>query len=137
MIKRTAISVGALGIFTLLAFGSGGGSSSDVDWSELNKAIDEANNASTSSSSSGGGGNAAACKSYVEAMNACMPEGAKMNADQTCPSTLDMAGALDMSGYYKCMADNAKCSGGIPDVSGQMNCTMPTMLGTSELGSRF
>ena len=76
----------------------------------------------------GGGGyaNQAACKSYVETQNGldCM-KSVQQDADQTCPAMLDQS-PVDMTEYYKCLEDNAKCNGDIPDLGGQASCTMPT-----------
>ncbi|MEZ4320237.1 MAG: hypothetical protein R3F61_22350 [Myxococcota bacterium] len=77
----------------------------------------------------GGGSfaNQAACKSYIEAQNAlpCMKM-AQTDASQICPDQLDMS-PVDMTEYYGCLEENAKCNGDIPDLAGQANCSMPTM----------
>ncbi|MCB9675451.1 MAG: hypothetical protein H6737_10070 [Alphaproteobacteria bacterium] len=77
----------------------------------------------------GGGGyaNQAACKSYIEKQNGlpCMKM-ATVDAGQMCPDQLDMS-PIDMTEYYGCMEENAKCNGDIPDLGGQANCSMPTM----------
>jgi hypothetical protein len=75
----------------------------------------------------GGGGthaNVAACKKYVEAFNGAACNAVDLNADDLCPSTLDMT-PCDMTPYYKCMADAVKCNGEFLDISGQANCSMP------------
>jgi len=78
----------------------------------------------------GGGGsyaNVDACKSYITTQNElpCM-KAAQIEADQMCPSQLDMS-PIDMTEYYGCMEAAAKCNGDIPDLAGQVDCSMPTM----------
>ena len=74
----------------------------------------------------GGGGNVAACKKYVEAVNAapCM-SAAKLDPAAICNDALDMMGC-DISKYFDCMATNTKCNGPIPDLAGQATCGAPT-----------
>ena len=72
--------------------------------------------------------NQAACKKWVEAQNKlrCIPKGAKLKADDICPATLDQT-PLDMTSYYECMGENAKCKGKVPDLGGQGDCKMPSL----------
>jgi hypothetical protein len=76
----------------------------------------------------GGGGydNLAACERYVDAYNGltCM-SAVKLEKSTMCPSNLDLT-PTDMASYYDCLAENSKCNGDIPDLAGQMNCSIPT-----------
>ena len=71
--------------------------------------------------------NVSACKQYVDAFNKldCLPDSAKLAADDMCPDALDMS-PVDMTEYYTCLADNAKCNGKIPDLGGQADCKPPS-----------
>ncbi|MFH1466075.1 MAG: hypothetical protein ABIO70_16950 [Pseudomonadota bacterium] len=141
MLKRTLVSLAALGIFSVLAFGSKQSSTSDADFDdlfgedfekELAAAMEDAMNEGAEGGAGGGGSdladNVAACKYYVEAYNglSCLKSsGIQLNADDVCPSGLNLS-TIDMREYYKCMADNSKCNGNIPDMSGVGGCRMPT-----------
>jgi hypothetical protein len=74
----------------------------------------------------GGGSNVAACKKYVETVNAaeCMAA-AKMDAEMMCNPALDQM-PCDLSKYYTCLAENTKCNGPVPDLSGLQGCGAPT-----------
>jgi hypothetical protein len=69
--------------------------------------------------------NVEACKKYVKAFNDATCSGTDLSEGDICPASLDMT-PCDLASYYTCMADNVKCNGDFPDLSGQMNCTMPT-----------
>lgn len=70
--------------------------------------------------------NRTACEGYVKAYNdlTCLGD-VKMNADQMCLN--QELSPLDMAGYWDCMAEGMKCNDGIPDMTAQSSCTMPSM----------
>lgn len=115
MLKRNLVSLGALGVFAVLAAGS----TPDV--------MDEISAAGAGGAAGGGGDNAAACRDYVAHYNSlsCVQSvGIEFEADDMCPDALDL-NPNDMSGYYQCMIDNSKCNGDIPDMAGAVDCEMP------------
>ncbi len=117
MKKRMLISSAVLGCFLVLAFGSNKEAMEQIQ-AEIEKA---------QAGGGGGGGNAAACRNYVETYNSLPCMGSiKLKADDICPAMLDQS-PIDMTGYYDCMAENSKCNGNIPDLSGVADCKMPTM----------
>jgi uncharacterized lipoprotein NlpE involved in copper resistance len=158
MLKRNLVSFAALGVFTVLAFGSKQSSTSSDDLDDLfgedfEKALEGAMedamkegagteagaDAGAEAGAEAGAGasagatdladNVAACKYYVQTYNGldCLKSaGIQLNADDVCPSGLNMS-PLDMRDYYKCMADNSKCNGNIPDMSGVSGCSLPSM----------
>ena len=114
MFKRNLVSLGALGLFSVLAAGS----TPDI--------MEEISSASATSSG-GGSGNSDACRAYVAHYNAlsCVQSvGINFEADDMCPDALNLSSA-DMSSYYQCMSDNSKCNGDIPDMAGAADCKMP------------
>ena len=146
--KRNLLSLAALGLFTVLAFGSKQSSFDDDDFedlfgddfeAELEAAMEEAledleeGGASAGGGGGGGGGsyadNVDACKGYVAKYNSldCLKSaGVQLAADDMCPSALNSS-PLDMRDYYSCMADACKCNGNIPDLAGVSNCKMPSI----------
>jgi hypothetical protein len=142
--KRNLLSVAALGLFTILAFGSKQDSYDDDDFedlfgedfeAELEAAMEEALADLEEEGSGGGGGggsyadNVDACKGYVAKYNSldCLKSaGVQLEANDMCPSALNQS-PLDMRGYYSCMADACKCNGSIPDLSGVTDCEMPSL----------
>jgi len=147
MQKRTLVSLVALSLFTVLAFGSKQDALDDFgdddfddlfgeDFeAELEAAMEEAMEDLEEEASDGGGGggsysdNVEACKGYVENYNSlsCLQAaGVQLNADDMCPSALNSS-PLDMRDYYSCMADASKCNGSIPDLSGVTDCKMPSL----------
>lgn len=72
-------------------------------------------------------GNVTACRTYIEAQNAlpCMSI-AQLSVTDMCPATLDSS-PVNMGGYYRCLAENAKCNGSIPELQGQVSCVMPAL----------
>ena len=69
--------------------------------------------------------NVGACLRYVEAYNAldCIPE--PLKPEDRCPESLAMS-PCDLSDYFECMVDAAKCTEGSPDLGGQAACGTPT-----------
>jgi hypothetical protein len=139
MLKRTFVSFAALGVFTVLAFGSKKPDSTDFSsWEESLEQLEQSTTTTDAGSTDAGasapsGGslsdNVAACKYYVETYNglSCLQSaGIQLNADDVCSAGLNMS-PLDMRDYYKCMADNSKCNGNIPDMAGVSGCTLPSM----------
>jgi hypothetical protein len=135
--KRNLLSLGALGLFTILAFGSKQSSFDDDDFedlfgdefeAELEAAMEEAFEELEAEAAGGGGGsysdNVEACRAWVDKQNAlsCWPAAAQMSPDEVCPSAINQS-PTDMRPYYTCMADNAKCNGNIPDLGGQSSCS--------------
>lgn len=144
--KRNLLSLAALGLFTVLAFGSKQDGMSDDDFedlfgddfeAELEAAMEDAlrdlEDEGGSTGGSGGGGsyadNVDACKGYVAKYNSlsCLKSaGVQLDPNDMCPSALNQS-PLDMRGYYSCMADACKCNGSIPDLSGVTDCEMPSL----------
>ena len=149
MFKRNLVSLAALGLFTVLAFGSKKSALDDLkselgdDFEkELDAAMDQAMQdaaqaddavaepAPEAAPAAGGGDladNAAACRYYVQTYNAleCLKAaGVQLVADDMCPAALNQS-PIDMRDYYKCMAAASKCNGNIPDLSGVTDCKMP------------
>jgi hypothetical protein len=148
MSKRTLVSLAALGLFTVLAFGSNKSALDQDDMDEifekfeqeLDANVDDAGDepaaveeppAEEPGADAGGGDladNVAACRYYVDRYNGleCLKAaGVQLNADDMCPAALNQS-PLDMRAYYKCMADASKCDGPIPDLSGVTDCKMPS-----------
>jgi hypothetical protein len=142
--KRNLLSLAALGLFTVLAFGSKQSSFEDDDFddlfgddfeAELEAAMEEALADLEEEGAAGGGGggsyadNVDACKGYVAKYNslACLKAaGVQLEANDMCPSALNSS-PLDMRDYYSCMADACKCNGNIPDLAGVSDCKMPSL----------
>ena len=119
MLKRNLYSLLALAVFGIFAAGS---------TPEIMQQIESATSGGGGSASSGGGGggNYDACVAYVEKYNglSCIKNaGVTLPAADTCPKELDQS-PVDMTAYYKCLADAAKCNGDIPDLMGAANCSM-------------
>lgn len=120
MLRKTLLSTAALGAFVVLAFGSGDSGEFNFDDIEL----PDDNAGSGGSLLGGGAGNAEACRNYVETQNAlpCMQKAnVVLEYDTMCGAVADSP--LDMSKFYTCMAENAKCDGDTPDLAGQADCT--------------
>lgn len=123
MLRKTLISTAALGAFVVLAFGSG--DSGEFNFDDIELPDDNAGAGGEVNLGSGGGGNAEACRNYIETQNAlpCMSKaGIVLEYDTICGTTADSP--LDMTGFYNCMAENAKCNGDIPDLAGQGDCSI-------------
>jgi hypothetical protein len=75
-----------------------------------------------------GGGNVAACTKYIEKYNSleCMG-GVKLDAATMCSPSMDQM-PCDISKYWNCMAENTKCNGAIPDMSGLQGCGSPVCM---------
>lgn len=107
MFRRTAISVAALGAFTVLAFGSMSGGSSTSGLGSL---------------TGGGQGNVDACKAYVDHFNAldCVPDAANIDVETTCQGQESVP--ADTSPMWECMVANATCKDGAFDAGNQSDC---------------
>ncbi len=113
MFKRNLVSLGALGVFSILAAGSTPDIMEQV--------------AASGGSAGGGSGNVEACTAYVEQHNSlsCVQSlGVTYEPADMCPDALNL-NPNDMSEYYQCMADNSQCDGDIPKLDGLSNCEMP------------
>ncbi len=141
--KRNLVSLAALGLFTVLAFGSKQNDFDDDDFEDLfgdefeaehEAAMEEALDDLEAEGSGGGSGgsyadNVDACKGYVAKYNSldCLKSaGVQLDANDMCPSALNSS-PLDMRDYYSCMADACKCNGNIPDRAGVSDCKMPSL----------
>ncbi len=143
--KRNLLSLAALGLFTVLAFGSKQDSFDDDDFedlfgddfeAELEAAMEEALADLEEDGAAGGGGdgssygdNVEACHGYVEKYNSlsCLKSaGVQLAAGDMCPVALNKS-PLDMRDYYACMAAACKCNGSIPDLAGVSDCKMPNL----------
>lgn len=109
MFRRTAISVAALGAFTVLAFGSGD-TTNTADFSGV------------TASSGGGQANADACAAYVDHFNSldCIPDAAHITSDTTCQGQADIPAATKP--MWDCMIENASCKDGAFDAGNQSDC---------------
>lgn len=117
MRSRTLISLVALGGFTVLAFGSAGGTSSfDFDGFDGLDGL-----AASGGGSASAAANVAACKAHVEHFNSlsCIPEGSR-HKDSYC-ETYDNS-FIDYKEFFDCMTENAKCNGAVPDLGGLSSC---------------
>jgi len=69
--------------------------------------------------------NERACFAWVDSHNAltCM-DSAQLDVAAMCPATLESTSA-DLSGYYRCLQSNARCTDGSPDLGRQIDCQKP------------
>lgn len=72
-----------------------------------------------------GADNVAACKEYVQARNdayeACEMRDRMINADETCPDTLN--DGIDCTDYYTRLADSFECTAGEVTWDASGSCT--------------
>ena len=107
MLRRSLISIGALGVFTVLAFGSGGSDLSAVGVTDR-------------------AANKTACESYVAHWNDLECLTSDINAATMCDGQEKVP--ADMASYWSCMEAAAKCTGGdpdLPDLTAQQDCDRP------------
>lgn len=73
----------------------------------------------------GGNDNVTPCKEYVKHYNSleCIPDSAKFVPDEYCPEALNMS-PKDLTPFYECQKENAKCDGKTPDLGGMSKCKM-------------
>jgi len=109
MFRRTAISFAALGAFTVLAFGSMGGSSDFSDLSNIDVPA------------AGGQGNVDACTAYVDHMNSldCIG-GMEYSVDDTCRGQENIM--ADTKPMWDCMVENFTCKDGVLDSGNSADC---------------